>query len=357
MAGSSTSSATDNKSTSPYAPQAAALSNTFNAAPGALATSTANNNATTPSGFVAQMTPDQLATYQAMVGAGNNPAIPNAQGSTGTNLLNSGANATNGALSGLGSFDPTKINSTDGVLSAAKQYADNANQYIPGQVKNAMLAGTQTARDVINPGIENYASNTGNTNSSRSGIATGLVDRGLAEQASGLSSTLQGNAYTTGLGLAENQASSNNTDKLGALSALLSGANNTTSAGNTSLNSSVANLGSLFGLSSAGGAGEQAGSQANLSNQVAANQFGTQQPYSSLQAYMNLIGSQLYGSNSTDTSTKTPSFFDTLSGLLSAGGAAVGGAAKVAALPAGSGLPLTSVPNPNGGGTAYGYGA
>lgn len=320
----STSSATDNKTTSPYAPQAAALSTTFNQAPSALSTSQANNNATTPSGFVAQMTPDQLATYQAMVGAGNNPAVPNAQGTAGTALLNSGVSSTNGALSGLAGFNPSATNSTSGVLSAAKQYADNANQYIPGQVSNAMLAGTQEARDVTNPGIENYAANTGNTNSSRTGIDTGLVDRGLAEQASGLSSQLQGNAYTTGLGLAENQASNNNASQLGALSELLGGANSTANTGNNTLNSSIGNLGSLFGISSAGGAGEQAGSQANLSNQVAANQFGTQQPYSSLQSYMNLIGSQLYGSNSTDTSTKTPSFFDTLSGLLSAGGSAVG---------------------------------
>jgi hypothetical protein len=49
-----------------------------------------------------------------------------------------------------------------------------------------MQGATETARDVTMPGIEQNAAMTGNTNSTRTGIADGLVQRGLAEQSANL---------------------------------------------------------------------------------------------------------------------------------------------------------------------------
>jgi hypothetical protein len=66
------------------------------------------------------------------------------------------------------------------LIDAAKQYV--AGQDIDGQVNDAMLNARRRHATSPCPGIEQNAAMTGNTNSSRTGIADGLVERGLAEQ-------------------------------------------------------------------------------------------------------------------------------------------------------------------------------
>jgi hypothetical protein len=327
------SSTTQNKNTTsqtgPWAPAQGQLQNI--ALPdlqNALAQSQAGNAATTPSGFVAGLTPDQIANFQQMIGAGQNTGAANNEINTGQSLLGSGSAGANSALAQLLGYNPSATNNTQSQIDAANQYVQGQN--IPAQVANAMQQANETARDVTLPGIESAAAGTGNTNSSRTGIAEGLVQRGLAEQTANLSGTLQSQAFANGLNLANNTANANNT--LG-----LSGINSAGNLGSTLLGqgvgatgSGVNDLTSILGLGAAGGAGLQQGNQLGLDEQLAQNQYATQNPYASLAPYLaGLTGIAGLGStgqsDTTDTTTSNPSFLSTLGGILGAGGSLLGG--------------------------------
>lgn len=308
--------------TSPWAPQAGALTSAFSNAQNAYGQA---STAKAPTDFVAQYTPDQLATFQSALNYANNNGTPSQNSATGTALSNAGTSATTGALTGLGQYDPTKLNNTQSIVDSANKYV--AGQDIDSQVRNAMLNATQTARDVTLPGIEQNAATTGNTNSSRTGIAEGLVQRGLAQQSADLGATMRNSAYQTGLQLASANANANNTNQLGALTGA---ANAGTAAANAGVNAgsqSITDRGNLFNLATQAGSGQQAASQANLNNQQAQYQSQVSSPYDALNGLMGIIGTNNWGSNSTGTSTSTssPSAWSVLGGLLGTAGSAATG--------------------------------
>lgn len=319
--GSSTQETSKNESTTPWAPQAAALSDAFTKAQTAYGQASQTK---APTDFVAQFTPQQLQNFQSMFnyGSGNTSA---GTAATGGALQTAGTNATQGALSGLTNYDPTKLNNTQSITDAANKYV--AGQDIDSQVNNAMLNARQTARDVTLPGIEQNAAISGNSNSSRTGIAQGLVERGLAQQSADLGASLRSQAYKDGLSLASSNANANNVNSLGALS---SGANAGTNAANTGVNASgqaINDQGNLFNLANTGAAGQQAATQANLDNQQAQFQSGTTAPYAALQQLMGIIGTNNWGGQTTGTSTttKTPSAWEVMGGLLGTAGSAATG--------------------------------
>jgi hypothetical protein len=125
------------------------------------------NNAPAPSGFTAQMTPEQLNTFRQMVGY--NSAAPGTQANVGANLTGMGTGGMSAAFNSLNNFKQTgDVNST---IADATQYANNPA--ISGMVQAAMRDATQTAHDVTLPGIEQNAAMTGNTNSKPHGNRTG----------------------------------------------------------------------------------------------------------------------------------------------------------------------------------------
>jgi hypothetical protein len=317
--GSSTQETSKNESTTPWAPQAAALSDAFTKAQTAYGQA---SQAKAPTDFVAQFTPQQLQNFQSMFnyGSGNTSAAGTA--ATGGALQTAGTSATQGALSGLTNYDPTKLNNTQSISDAANQYVSGQN--IDAQVNNAMLNARQTARDVTLPGIEQNAAISGNSNSSRTGIAQGLVERGLAQQSADLGASLRSQAYQQGLGLASSNANANNANSLGALSSAAGAGTNAANSGVNASSSAINDQGNLFNLAGQGASGQQQATQANLDNQQAQFQSGTQSPYAALQGLMGIIGANNWGSNSTGTSTttKSPSAFETIGGLLGAGASA-----------------------------------
>ena len=198
MSTSSTKDQTTTGSTTPgFAPQAADLTTAFNGANGALSSA---SQAVAPTNFTAQMSPAQLAAYQQMIQQGGNLGTPSTQAGTGTALQADGTSGVGGALSGLSNFNAAGATNPGAINSAAQQYVQGQN--IPAQVAAAMQGATQQAQDVTMPGIEQNAAIGGNTNSSRAGIADGLVQRGLAEQSANLNGSLSGAAYAHGLDLA-----------------------------------------------------------------------------------------------------------------------------------------------------------
>lgn len=294
-----TTAGTSNSTVNPWAPQAGALTDAFGKATDAYNQS---SQAVAPTDFTAQMTPDQLATFQAMVGQGGNMAVPNSSAAAGSTLSSSGAGGAAGALSGLSGFNANTGNNPDSLVAAANKYV--SGQDIDSQVNNAMLNAKQTARDVTMPGIEQNAAIGGNTNSSRTGIADGLVQRGLAEQSSNLGASLRSTAFQNGLTLAQQQAAGNNTANLGALNsegAIGVGASN---AGTSANSASVAQQGALDSTAMQGGAGEQAATQADLTNQQQQYASKVASPYASLQQLMAIIGGQNWGSSTSGTTTK-----------------------------------------------------
>jgi hypothetical protein len=317
-------STTDTSSnTTPWAPQAGALTSAFTNAQDAYGKA---SQATAPTDFVSQFTPEQLANFRSMLGYASNNAIPGQNAAAGGALSGAGVNATTGALTGLTGYDPSVANNPAALIEAANKYVGGQN--IDAQVNDAMLNARQTARDVTLPGIEQGAATSGNTNSSRTGIAQGLVERGLAQQATDLGASLRSGAFKDGLALASGNANANNASKLGALSAALAGGTDAAKTGIGAGSQSIADQGNLFGLADAGGSGLQSSGQAFLDNLLKRYQSGVSSPYDSLQGLMSIIGSQNWGANTqgTSTTTKEPSIYETIGGLLGA----AGGAAKTA---------------------------
>lgn len=297
---------TDNKSeanhatTDPWAPQAAALTDAFGKA------QTAFGNASTakaPTDFTAQFTPDQLNTFRSMIGQGANTAIPDANAATGAALGTAGTAGVQGALANLSGFDPTKNNGVDSTLAAANKYV--AGQDIDAQVRNAMLQATQTARDVTMPGITQNAAGGNNQNSSRTAIAEGMVQRGLAQQSTDLGVTARDNAFARGLQLAQTQGQNNNAATIAAAQGAGSIGNNAANIGVNANNAALSNQTALNATAMAGGAGMQASDQANLTNQKQQFEGKIGAEYANLQQLMAIIGGKQWGSETNGTNTGT----------------------------------------------------
>lgn len=323
--------------TSPWAPQAAALTSAFTNAGTAYGTSSGAESSL-PTNFTASMTPQQLAIYQQMAGAGTG-AAPAATSETnaGVGETNAGATGAEGALTSLGAFNPTTANNPTAINNAAEQYV--AGQNIPSQVQQAMVGANQEANEVTLPGINQNMTNTGNQNSSRSGIADGLVQQGLAENAQNMTNSDEGQAYTTGLNLAENQATSNNTDSMSALAAALSGGNSLASTGAGTTSSGIQDLINSLGMGEVGASGAQTNAQEGDTNALQSYEANTQAPYTSLQDLMSIIGGTNWGSTSSGTqaTTSTPSALSIIGGGLGALGSLTGSTGVVGGANAGLG--------------------
>jgi hypothetical protein len=312
-----------NSSTSPWAPQAGALSTAFNGANSALSTA---QGVGLPANFVSQFTPDQLATFKSMLGYSNNNTLPSQLGGAASANLGAGTNATTGALSDYNTFDPSQAYNAPSLINTANQYV--AGQNIPAQVQAAMQQGVETARDTTLPGIEQNAATSGNTDSSRTGVAQGIVERGLGEQAANLNNSLTGQAFGQGLGLASSNANNANSAMLSKLSQWGALGSTATNSGLNLGTGSITDQGSLYSMAQNAGQGEQAANQAYLDNQLQQYQQGVQAPFTPLNEYMGVVGSNNWGSNTTgtQTTTSTPSAWSVIGGLLGA----AGGAAKTA---------------------------
>jgi len=317
---------TTSSQTSPWAPQAGALSTAFTDAGSAL-NQAQNSGVAAPTQYTAGLTPDQIATFQQMIGYGGANPLATQQGNTGTTLANAGTNASTGALTGLGAFNPSATNNTGANIAGGNAYVAGSN--IPGQVAADMFGANQEANQVTMPGIDQTAADTGNINSSRTGIADGMVKESLANQAAGLGANLQANAFNTGAGLTSSTNQNNNAAILAALTGEAGAGNATATTGLDAQGNSIANQGTLFNLAAEGGAGQQAGNQATDTNQQQAYAGSQSNPFLGLDNYMNVIGSNNWGSNTTGTTsgttTTTPSMLQYITGILGAGGSLVNG--------------------------------
>lgn len=240
----------------------------------------------------------------------------NMLGSSNASLAGAGGQMmAGGALMG---FDPG--NATMGNIYDASRYADNP--YMTGMIDAASRDVTRNLTEDVLPGINRLGSATGNTNSSRTGVAEGIALRGAQDRIGDIAAGMRGDAYQQGLGLAENARGANMNARLNAL----------TNAGNIYGNAFGQGLqGTAAGLTagynnldalSKAGALQQQDAQGQINANFAKWQGGDQRAFDLLDRYMQAVGGS-YGSTKTATANNgQPTWMNTLQGAV--GGATTG---------------------------------
>jgi hypothetical protein len=309
----------------PWAPQAGYLTQGFENAANALGVA---NSTPAPNQFVSQFTPSQLGLFQNMVDYANgNTGIPASSAAAGGALTGAGSGAASNGLYGLAGFSPTTMS---GVLSDANAAANDPS--VQGCIDAALRDARRSVSEDVLPRISRNAAAGGNLNSSRTGVAEGIVQRGLADATADTSANIRGQAYSQGLQAALERAGAGDTARLGALTALTSGGINAANAGVGANTAAIGQQGGLFDIASGGVAGQQAGSQAAIDDALARYQFGVNSPFAGLNNFWNIVGSGNWGGSATSngtltgtgtgtaTTTTTPSPMTTIGSLLGAAG-------------------------------------
>ena len=268
---------------------------------------------------VAQMTPEQLATFRQMIGAGSDTSSASTATNAGTTAVNAGSGALTSALSGLTGYSPS--GGTDSNIAAATAYANNPA--VDGMVQAAMRDATRQVTEQAMPQLARSSALSGNTMSSKSALAEGVLARGLADKTADTSATIRGNLFYQGLSLAENGRQADNASRLGALTGAASAGTGALSAGTNALTGGNAILSSLLGLAATGGAGLQQSGQTAIDNEKAKAEYGTNTAANNLANFWNIVGSGNWGGTQTGTSetTKTPSLWDTIGSGIGMGSA------------------------------------
>ena len=273
--------------------------------------------------------------YQGSLYAGLNPlqnqAIQGTQNfatgqgaTTASNMLGAsgvglgGSQGQMGAAGSLMDFSPG--NATAGNISDAGLYADNP--YMSGMIDAASRDVTRNLSEDVLPGINRLGSATGNTNSSRTGVAEGIALRGAQDRIGDIAAGMRGDAYSQGLALAENARGANMNARLNALTNAGSIYGNAFGQG---LQGSAAGLtagyNNLDALSKAG-ALQQQDAQGQINANFAKWQGQDQRAFDLLDRYMQAVGGQ-YGSSVNRTADNgQPGWLNTAQGAL--GGATAG---------------------------------
>jgi hypothetical protein len=238
-------------------------------------------------------------------GAGADAA--NSAMGAGSDMLGLGGRAYDALFSAAGQ-DPTKAN-----IAAAGQYADNP--YMSGMIDAASRDVTRNLYENQIPGLNQAATGSGNMDSSRAGVAQGIMSRGAADQIGDIASSMRGQAYSQGLGLAENARSTNM---------------NALNAATGAFGQGMGAMGQGYGMANQnnqnliqGGQLYQQDAQGQDNADFAQWQGQDQRPNDLLQRYYGIIGANNWGGTSTGT-TPGPSMFQNLLGAAStAAGAAM----------------------------------
>jgi hypothetical protein len=240
---------------------------------------------------------------------------------TSQGLIDSGVAGIGNSAGGL--FNIAGADRIGQTIDAANRTANNP--FISGMVDSAMIDARRNAGENVLPSLYRNAAGTGNLNSSRTAIAEGMVNRGLAERAAGLSSELRGQAYDTGLRLGQN-------DQTLALDALTRSGGLFDSMtgrgyGGVADATNQRNAAMLGGL-------EMGGVEQNLRQQAIDNELMKRdQDLSNLMKYYGIIGSNNWGQTGTSTTTQKtqPSGAQIAGGVLGAVGSLFGGPAGLMA--------------------------
>lgn len=214
-------------------------------------------------------------------------------------------------------FDMASGDHTQQFLDTASQYANNP--YVDGIID-------ANSRDVVRnlnenqlPSLNNAAAGTGNTNSSRTGIAEGIIQRGASDRLADISSGIRSQFFSQGLNAAQDQYNKQFSQASGA-NEQLSDAYKT---GASSLTNAQGANGTNFDQSQAAGGLYQRQDQAGLD--ASKQQFSEQQnnQLDLLNKYMTMIKQGQGGGSAVNTTPQSP-VASGIQGALGAGLAAYG---------------------------------
>lgn len=166
---------------------------------------------------VADLNPFQTNSANTLGSFANNTA------GLGYGLMNTGIDSL-GASSAVGGnaadiYGRSSMDPTQSIINQAGMYANNP--YVDGLID---ASGRDVARQLNEqqlPSLARAASGAGNTNSSRAGVESAIMQRGAQDRLADISSGIRSQFFGTGLNMAQNQYNQNLTNMLGANSQLL----------------------------------------------------------------------------------------------------------------------------------------
>lgn len=252
---------------------------------------------------------ESLKGYATTTGLGS----ANQLSSIGSNLAGYGdrAASTIDSYAQMAGQDPTQAN-----IASANAYADNPA--INGMIDASSRDVTRNLNENTLPSIDRAASATGNINSSRAGIASGVAQRGAADRIGDISASIRGDAYNRGLSLAQNDRSTN----LNAMGNAAGAYRDLAGFGVDALTAGTASGYDAFGQIGSANQQEQTDRQGQDTADFTRWQGNDTRAQDLLNNYYSTIGGNQWGqsgtSSGTSTSTQNNSILGTIAGLGSA---------------------------------------
>lgn len=208
--------------------------------------------------------------------------------------------------------DPTQAN-----IAAATAYANNPA--IQGMIDANARDVTRNLSENVLPGIDRAASATGNINSSRAGVASGIAQRGAADRIGDISAQIRGDAYDRGLSLAQGDRSMN----LSALGQAANSYGNLASFGVDALGKSNAAAYGAYDAIKGVDQADQADRQGQLTADFTKWQGEDTRPWDLLGRYAQTVAGNQWGQSGTSSgetkSTQAQSILSQLVGAAAAG--------------------------------------
>lgn len=274
-----------------------------------------NQNAASPyyqGETYAGMVPDQQKMLEALrsYASGQGLSTAGAISGIGSTLGGNAGNASNAmqAYYGAASADPTAAN-----IQAASQYAQNP--HIQQQIDSVAGDITRNLSEVTLPEIDRAATATGNLNSSRAGIASGIAQRGATEAIADAASSIRSGAWQQGLNLAESARTAN----MGALGDAARGFGSLTGQGIDAMTRGVSTGYGAYDAINGTHDREQADRQGRLDADFSKWAGQDERPWDMLSRYAGLVAGNQWGQSGTSNSTsKTKSGGSVLGSVLGA---------------------------------------
>lgn len=311
---------TTTSQSNPWEPQQDYLKYGFSSAKDALGNALQNSTYTGPR--VAGLNPFQtnganwLGNFTQNQGFGNTNLINNAS----AGLLNGGA-AYGGNANAI--FDRASQDPTQSILSTANAYANSP--YANGLIDASSRDVTRNLYENQLPSAGLRASGTGNTNSTRAGVESAILQRGAADRLTDLSSSIRSNLFNTGLSQGQSQYNQNLTNMLNANSGLLNSFNSGVAGLNTGQGYAAGNFDAL----NAAGGLYQNQNQNQLNANMAQFNEANANPLSYIQQYMQSVGGNYGGTSSSTAPTVGGGLGGALTGALGGGLGAFGTMGKL----------------------------
>jgi hypothetical protein len=218
-----------------------------------------------------------------------------------------------GQYTAMANEDPTQAN-----INAAMSYADTP--YLQGQIDAASRDVSRNLMENELPSIDRAASATGNINSSRAGVASGIAQRGAGDRIADISAAMRGNAYSQGLSMAQSDRAS----RMSALGSAATAYGNLGSSGIDALGRGTDAGYAAYGAISGADQAEQADRQGGLDADFAKWQGEDSRTSELLNRYYGIVGSNSWGQQGTSSGTSKTKSKNSIMGTL-AGMAATAG--------------------------------